>query len=270
MAPKAAVVDLAFSGGGAGAGMLGLGKDERSMAFGWPGTLPSPTLDGATATYPDVLKDVDLQLTATAEGYREVLVVKTPEAAASPELETLTWNTESALAITSEPAAQGKPATSTGYLYDADGELLIRRAAGDGESVLYFGATEIHLMVKDGVKTLSGLRYYTAASQTIALRTATNGTSGSKLTFLAGDHHATASLAIDASTLAYTKRYTTPFGTPPRAPPRPPSDPKTTPSSANPPTPPPASLTSAPANTTPSPPPSSASTPCWRPTKPRP
>ncbi|MGI5473312.1 RHS repeat-associated core domain-containing protein [Streptomyces sp. CA-132043] len=129
-------------------------------------------------------------------------------------IQTLTWNTEGDLTTATEPAAQDKPATSTGYLYDADGELLIRRTPGDGESVLYLGATEIHLTVKNGAKTLSGLRYYTAADQTIALRTATSGTSGSKLSFLAGDHHATASLALDASTLAYIKRYITPFGAP--------------------------------------------------------
>ncbi|MFG2402612.1 LamG domain-containing protein [Streptomyces lydicus] len=87
--PKATVVDLNFSGGGAGAGMLQLGRGDQSMNLGWPGTLPTPALNGATATYADVLKDVDLQLTATAEGYREVLVVKTPEAARSPQLESI-------------------------------------------------------------------------------------------------------------------------------------------------------------------------------------
>ncbi|TXR99942.1 RHS repeat-associated core domain-containing protein [Streptomyces sp. col6] len=37
-------------------------------------------------------------------------------------------------------------------------------------------------------------------------------TAGTKLSFLAADHHGTSSLAIDATTQAVTKRYTTPFG----------------------------------------------------------
>ncbi|GKQ38474.1 hypothetical protein ALMP_50050 [Streptomyces sp. A012304] len=44
-------------------------------------------------------------------------------------------------------------------------------------------------------------------------RYATAGVTGSKLKFLAADHHGTSSLALDATTLAFTKRYTTPFGT---------------------------------------------------------
>ncbi|MFH9072785.1 LamG-like jellyroll fold domain-containing protein [Streptomyces alboflavus] len=82
------MVDLAFSGGGGGAGLLSLGAGEQRLKLGWPTTLPEPSLDGATATYANVpVNGVDLQLTATAEGYREVLVVKTADAAASPELE---------------------------------------------------------------------------------------------------------------------------------------------------------------------------------------
>ncbi|WP_405748366.1 LamG domain-containing protein [Streptomyces sp. NBC_01411] len=89
--PKAAVVDMAFSGGGASdKAMIRLGTAKGSVSFGWPGTLPQPTLKGATATYADVLPGVDLELTATAEGYREILVVKSAQAAASPELEKVT------------------------------------------------------------------------------------------------------------------------------------------------------------------------------------
>lgn len=87
LAPKGAVVDLSFSGGGSGSDMIRLGKDGRSVTLGWAGSLPDPTLDGATATYANVFDGVDLQLTATAESYREVLVVKTPEAAQNPALE---------------------------------------------------------------------------------------------------------------------------------------------------------------------------------------
>nr|WP_254712133.1 RHS repeat-associated core domain-containing protein [Streptomyces sp. TRM64462] len=128
--------------------------------------------------------------------------------------QTLTWNTEGKLAATTEPAAGTKPQLDTTYLYDASGELLIRRAKGDGDTVLYFGNTEIRLTTKGTTKTLSAARYYSAAGKTIAVRTATVGVSDTKLTFLAGDHHGTSSLALDAVTMAVTKRYTTPFGAP--------------------------------------------------------
>lgn len=85
--PRAAVVDLSFSGGGDGSGLIRLANDEGSLHLDWPGRLPEPRLEGAKAVYPEVLDGVDLELTATAEGYREVLVVKTAQAAADPALE---------------------------------------------------------------------------------------------------------------------------------------------------------------------------------------
>ncbi|MEU5057470.1 MULTISPECIES: RHS repeat-associated core domain-containing protein [unclassified Streptomyces] len=121
--------------------------------------------------------------------------------------QTLTWSSEGNLATTSTSGG-----AKTSYVYDASGELLIRRAADEGETVLYLGSTEVHLTTKGTTKTLAGTRSYTAADQTIAVRTATVGVSGTKLNFLAGDHHDTSSVALDAATYAVTKRYATPFG----------------------------------------------------------
>ncbi|WP_432106064.1 RHS repeat-associated core domain-containing protein [Streptomyces sp. bgisy091] len=128
--------------------------------------------------------------------------------------QTLDWDNEGNLSRTTEPAVSSKPARDTGYLYDADNELLIRRAAGDGDTVLYLGATEVRLTVKGTSKALSGTRYYSAAGQTLAVRTATAGTAGTQLCFLAADHHGTTSLVVEARTQAVTKRYSTPFGAP--------------------------------------------------------
>ena len=91
-APKAAAVDLAFSGGGDGAGLVKIGREGRTLAFGWPGRLPAPSIDGDSAVYANVLPDVDLRMTATVEGFREVLVVKTPKAAAAPALKRITFS----------------------------------------------------------------------------------------------------------------------------------------------------------------------------------
>nr|WP_051853314.1 LamG-like jellyroll fold domain-containing protein [Streptomyces aureocirculatus] len=123
--PKSAVVDLAFSGGGEGSGLLRLGAGGQRLKLGWPTALPEPSLDGATATYANVpVKDVDLQLTATAEGYREVLVVKTAEAAASPELEKvkLTARGEGLSLVPGEGGGL--------RAVDADGNALFRGPSG--------------------------------------------------------------------------------------------------------------------------------------------
>ncbi|MEU0039383.1 RHS repeat-associated core domain-containing protein, partial [Streptomyces sp. NPDC006333] len=121
--------------------------------------------------------------------------------------QTLAWSTEGDLATLSEGTKE------TNYLYGADGDLMIRRAKGDGDTVLYLGGgTEVRLTVKGTTKTLTGTRYYSVNGLTVAIRTATLGVSGTKLNFLAADHHGTSSILLDASTYAITKRYSTPFG----------------------------------------------------------
>ena len=83
VSPAAAAVGLAFSGGGTGP-MATMVKAGRKLSFSWPGTLPAPALSGATATYTDVIAGVDLQLNADADGFSDVLVVKTRQAATGP------------------------------------------------------------------------------------------------------------------------------------------------------------------------------------------
>ncbi|GAA2923489.1 hypothetical protein [Streptomyces enissocaesilis] len=123
--PKNAVVDLSFSGGGNGSQMVRLGVGEKVLGLGWPGTLPKPALAGATATYANVpVDDVDLQLTATAEGYREVLVVKTAQAAASPELQQVRLSTVGE-GLSVVPGEGGGVRA-----VDADGNAVLRGPAG--------------------------------------------------------------------------------------------------------------------------------------------
>ncbi|NUS73283.1 MAG: hypothetical protein HOQ05_07745 [Corynebacteriales bacterium] len=87
--PKAAAVDIAFSGGGAGP-FAKITKDGHELSFALKGyTLAAPTVEGASATYPEVIPGVDLKLTARPEAFSELLVVKTPEAAKSPALNEL-------------------------------------------------------------------------------------------------------------------------------------------------------------------------------------
>lgn len=85
LAPKATSVGLAFSGGGDGP-LVRMRRAGRELALSWPGKLPTPVTDGATATYPDVLPDVDLRMGTQADGFTQLLVVKSAQAASSPEL----------------------------------------------------------------------------------------------------------------------------------------------------------------------------------------
>ncbi|MFJ9537082.1 RHS repeat-associated core domain-containing protein [Streptomyces sp. NPDC101225] len=115
--------------------------------------------------------------------------------------QSLDWSPEGRLSKLTENG------TSTDYLYAADGTLLIRTTA-NGERVLYAGATELHLRA-DG--TTWAERYYAAGGVTAAMRSDESGTN--KLTYLTGDRHGTASLALTPDTAqSFTKRYTTPFG----------------------------------------------------------
>ncbi|MFJ8822755.1 LamG-like jellyroll fold domain-containing protein [Streptomyces sp. NPDC102467] len=83
------MADVSFSGGGDGSDLVKVAEDGKSLRVGWPGRLPEPTLDGPSALYADVILGVDLKMTATTEGYREVLIVRTAEAAAGDALKKL-------------------------------------------------------------------------------------------------------------------------------------------------------------------------------------
>ncbi|GAA2028494.1 LamG domain-containing protein [Nocardiopsis rhodophaea] len=83
--PKASSAEVEFSGGG-DAPMARVGLGSKAVELDWPGELPAPTLEEDRATYADVLPEVDLVLTAGSDGFSQVLVVKTREAAANPDL----------------------------------------------------------------------------------------------------------------------------------------------------------------------------------------
>jgi RHS repeat-associated protein len=108
--------------------------------------------------------------------------------------QTLTWDAEGHLAgVTDESGAAG-------YVYDVDGDRLVAHNP-DGSAVLYLpGGVEVHA---DPAGITSCVRYY----GDVAVRTTAGG-----LTWLAADRHGTGSVAIDAESLAATKRRTSPYG----------------------------------------------------------
>jgi hypothetical protein len=106
VSPKASTVAVSFSGGGSDALLQGV-KDGRTLSLTWPAPLPKPTLSGNVATYAEVLPGVDLQLKAEVEGFSQLLVVKTAEAAQNPELASLTYQLNTIGVTVSQDAETG-------------------------------------------------------------------------------------------------------------------------------------------------------------------
>ncbi|GAA3873987.1 hypothetical protein GCM10022243_43920 [Saccharothrix violaceirubra] len=112
---------------------------------------------------------------------------------------TFDWDPEGHLAS----YTQGPSVTS--FVYDADGARLLRK--DPTATTLYIGSQELKLT--KSTNTVSVVRYYKHADQVVAQRT---GKGAANLTYLAGDHHGTAQIAIRADTLQTTKRRHLPFG----------------------------------------------------------
>jgi hypothetical protein len=84
--PQATTVGLTFSGGGSEEPLVRMERAGRELALSWPGELPTPQLEGDTATYADVIPGVDVRMGAREAGFTQLVVVKTAEAANRAEL----------------------------------------------------------------------------------------------------------------------------------------------------------------------------------------
>ncbi|GAB3949165.1 RHS repeat-associated core domain-containing protein [Kribbella albertanoniae] len=109
--------------------------------------------------------------------------------------ETFEWDVEGKLTKVT------KGDQKTEYVYDADGNRLLRRDSTG--TTLYLGETEL-LLMPDGSQL--GTRHYRFGKQTIGVRV------GTKLTWLGSDHHGSATLTVDAQTQAYQRKRITPYG----------------------------------------------------------
>lgn len=90
--PRASAADVRFSAGGSGP-LATLVRDSKSLTLSWPlGDLPVPSISGDSATYSNVLPDVDLVVRATRDGFSDVLAVKTAAAAADPRIKEVTFD----------------------------------------------------------------------------------------------------------------------------------------------------------------------------------
>ncbi|MET9398680.1 RHS repeat-associated core domain-containing protein [Kitasatospora sp. NPDC002965] len=110
----------------------------------------------------------------------------------------LTWDAEGKLASLTQGSA------TTTYVYDADGNQLIRRNPGK-VTVNLGGGDELSYNTGSGAST--GTRYYTVPGGITLVRQGPT-----KLTYQFADHHGTNSLSIDRNSLAESRRATDPFG----------------------------------------------------------
>jgi hypothetical protein len=124
--PKAAVTSVSFAGGEGGK-LVSLKDGANALGFSWPTKLQAPSVSGDTATYPDVLPDVDLQLTADASGYSSILVIKTARAAANPAVQRLTLGvtaTHLTVTGTADGGAEATDTTTGATVFHSDTALM--------------------------------------------------------------------------------------------------------------------------------------------------
>jgi concanavalin A-like lectin/glucanase superfamily protein len=112
VAPAVAAVGMTFSGGGSEP-LVTLERAGRKLSYTWASSLPTPTLSGDTATYKDVLPGADLQMRADTDGFHELVVVNTADAAKNPALARLTFGVQATGLVLSETAAGGLEATDS-------------------------------------------------------------------------------------------------------------------------------------------------------------
>ncbi|MDT9683494.1 DNRLRE domain-containing protein [Streptomyces sp. TRM76323] len=67
----------------------------HDIVLTWPGTVPTPIIDGPRALYPEILPGADLVITADDGGFAQLLVVKTRQAAADPRVARLAYGLSS-------------------------------------------------------------------------------------------------------------------------------------------------------------------------------
>ncbi|MFF9601688.1 polymorphic toxin-type HINT domain-containing protein [Streptomyces sp. NPDC014684] len=121
--------------------------------------------------------------------------------------QTLTWDDENHLA---QVDTGGSSPATTKYLYDADGNQLIRR--DPGQTTLFAGDTQVVVNTAVTPNVLLGaVRTYSHGGSTtpVAVR---SSLSGGGLKYIFSDPHGSATLAMDATTQQVARQQYTPYG----------------------------------------------------------
>ncbi|MFF7138731.1 DNRLRE domain-containing protein [Streptomyces sp. NPDC008196] len=70
-------------------------NDGYQVQLTWPGTVPTPIVDGDRILYPEIFPGGDLVLTADDDGFGQVVVVKNRQAASDPHVQQLAYGLNS-------------------------------------------------------------------------------------------------------------------------------------------------------------------------------
>ncbi|NES16557.1 MULTISPECIES: hypothetical protein [Micromonospora] len=146
-APVATTADLTFSGGGWGP-LVTWREAGSTFELRWPGVLPAPRIAGDTAIYDGVLPGVNLHVIAGRDGFRHVLEVLTPEAAAGPAVRQVRYGLGGDMRVTrtadggldlagagGEPLLQASPAVMWDSSLSADAVQPAATGSGTESSV---------------------------------------------------------------------------------------------------------------------------------------
>ncbi|MFI9649436.1 RHS repeat domain-containing protein [Streptomyces sp. NPDC052040] len=192
---------------------VGNRKQSVDHAVGGSGTTSTTVYaDGCTSgcnstgAQPHTLTATTGGASPTRFGYDEDGNLHTRTPVSGPG-QTLTWDDEGHLA---QVDTTGPSPTTTKYLYDADGNQLIRR--DPGQTSLFVGDTEIVVNTSVTPNVMLGaVRMYThgGTGNAVAVR---SSLPGGGLKYLFGDPHGTASLAMDATTQQVARQEYTPYG----------------------------------------------------------
>ncbi|MFI0480925.1 RHS repeat-associated core domain-containing protein [Actinomadura sp. 9N215] len=125
----------------------------------------------------------------------------TEDGGSKTRTQTFKYDTEGEISSITQQQT-GKPDENHSFVYDPDGQRLIKRDATG--ATLYLPGMEVKLPT--GTAQPTATRYYSHGGQTIATRTATG------VTFLAPDHQGTSLLSFGATGQNLSQRRTTPFG----------------------------------------------------------
>lgn len=175
------------------------------------GTLVSAANSAVCLTDPAANATKGTQLTIAACGSAgQVWTSAKTGAVPAGQTQTLTYNAEGRTA--SVTTQSGTTSTTSKYLYDADGALLMQTSAvgtADTTRILYLfgGAEQITLNV--AAKTWTGLRHYKGPDGTTITRTSMGAVS-----YQVPNAQGTSTSSVDASSLLATRRYFDPYGNP--------------------------------------------------------
>ncbi|MCE3032426.1 polymorphic toxin-type HINT domain-containing protein [Streptomyces sp. CMSTAAHL-2] len=162
----------------------------------------------ATGAQPHTLTATTGGTNPTGFSYDEDGNLQTRTPTAGPG-QALTWGDEGEL---DEVDTTGANPTSTKYVYDADGNQLIRR--DPGQTTLFAGDTEIVVNTKVTPNALLGaVRAYShgGSGSPVAIR---SSLSGGGLKYLFSDLHGTATMTMDATTQDVARQQYTAYGQP--------------------------------------------------------